>query len=204
MDILRNENGVALITALLLTLISLVIAMMLLYMVIMGTKMSAAQKRYKNSLAASYGGVELFTGEVIPKLFQGYSTSKISDAIPGIDLNIATTNACLQQKVKSRVADWTSCNADSMTADPKKSPDMSFRLPGMSPGSDYTVFAKIVDTKPGNSDQSGNYLDAGVAVAGNVPGVPPPHQPSLLTIEVQGERSDNPQEKANLSVLYMY
>ena len=48
------------------TLISLGIIMALLQMVLMGTKMSASQKVYRNSLEASYGGVEAFTKEIIP------------------------------------------------------------------------------------------------------------------------------------------
>lgn len=205
MRMIRNENGVAMVTSLILTLISLAITMMLLYMVIMGTKMSASQKRYRNALQASYGGVEVFTKEVIPKLFEGYLTSELDRKIPNIGLNPIAINACMQQKLNSPVAGWTSCGDDSTTANPKVSPDMSFRLNGLPTESDFTVFTKIIDTVPGNSDTSNiDYLDPGSSVVGNAGGISPQHLPSLFTIEIQGERTANPQEKAHLSVLYAY
>jgi hypothetical protein len=205
MHMLRNENGVAMVTSLVLTLISLAITIMLLNMVIMGTKMSASQKRYRNALQASYGGVEVFTKEVIPRLFEGYLPSQLAAKISNIGLNPIADNDCMQQKLNSSVTGWTSCQAGSTTADPKVLPDMSFRLNGLPTESDFTVFIKIIDTVPGNSDTSNiNYLDPGNSVVGNAGGISPQHLPSLFTIEVQGERTANPQEKAHLSVLYAY
>ena len=66
MQTLRNENGVALVTALMLTLIALTITMALLYMVISSTKMSGAQKRYKTSREASYAAAtELYPKDIL-------------------------------------------------------------------------------------------------------------------------------------------
>jgi len=48
MNRLNNNKGVALVTALMLTLISLTIVMALMYMITQGTTVSASYKRYKN------------------------------------------------------------------------------------------------------------------------------------------------------------
>src|SRR5512138_531570 len=75
---LQNQDGIALITALMFTLISLGMIMALLYYVLAGTRMSGAQKRYRNALEASYGGTEFITKAVIPRLFNNYSSGKVS------------------------------------------------------------------------------------------------------------------------------
>ena len=78
MKYLENEDGIALVTALMFTLITLAMIMTLMYYVLLGTKMSAAQKKYRNSLEASYGGTEFVTKAIIPKLFSNFSTGKTS------------------------------------------------------------------------------------------------------------------------------
>ena len=64
MRTLSNERGVALVTALLLTLISLAIVLSALYFVTQQTQLSGASKRYKNVLDATHGGVEVYTKEI--------------------------------------------------------------------------------------------------------------------------------------------
>lgn len=205
MKIIRNEQGVALITALLLTLISLAIVMALLYYVNTGIKLSASQKRYKSVLAASHGGAEVFTKELVPKLFDGYSTSKLINDFSGINLAIAS-RACLDQKLSLPTASWSSvCSNTAKTLEPKQSPDATFKLSGMAGQPGFNVFTKIVDTIPGNSDRSGfALLDSGAGVSGTNSGVAPKHVVGVYRIEVQGEKEVNPQEKANLTVLYAY
>src|SRR5690242_21657099 len=83
MRYLRNEDGIALVTALMFTLVCLAMIMTLMYYVLTATKMSAAQKRYRNSLEAAYGGPDLVTKTLIPRLvpgllFSDYSTGKNS------------------------------------------------------------------------------------------------------------------------------
>lgn len=205
MKALRNEQGVALITALMLTLISLGIVMGLLYYITVGTKLSASQKRYKNVLEASHGGVEVFTKELIPKIFDGYSTSKLVTDFDGINLAIPNGN-CFNQKLTVATANWSAaCGASAKTLAPKESPDASFMLKGYVTQPGFNVFTKIVDTIPGNSDKSGfDLLDSGAGVSGSSSGVAPKHTPAIYRIEVQGEREVNPQEKANLTVIYAY
>lgn len=206
---LRNEEGIALITALMFTLITLGMVMALMQMLLAQTKMSASQKNYHNALEASYGGTELITKEIIPRL-TNYSTGigPLLTAFGGtgvgkIDLMVNGTNNALKIKLTTDTVNWG--GAISKTANPKDAPDLQFQLKGDTTGSNYKVYAKIVDTVSGNSDMSGvDFLDSGAGVAGAGSGIAPKHNPSLYTIEVQGERAANSKEKAKLSVLYAY
>ena len=70
-------------------------------------------------------------------------------------------------------------------------------------GSPFTVYTKIVDTVPGNSDISGLQLEgSGVAESSSL--LRPQQIPYIYRIEIQGERKDNPTAQANLEVLYAY
>jgi hypothetical protein len=53
MKYLRNQEGIALVTAMMFTLLCLAMVSVLIYYVLLGTKLSAAQKMYRNSLEAS-------------------------------------------------------------------------------------------------------------------------------------------------------
>jgi cysteine sulfinate desulfinase/cysteine desulfurase-like protein len=202
-----NEQGVALVTSLLLTLISLAITMALLTFILAGTRMSASQKRYHNALSAAYGGIEVSTRDLIPKVFNGFSSNSLTTSFSNINLAVHSSNACLQQKLFLRSSEWNACGDLSAATKPDAAvaPDVRFTLQGVNNQSDFNIAAKIVDTVPGNSDPSGTeMLDAGMAVAGTSPGVSPMHLPSLITIEVEGTQGSKPQEKADLSVLYAY
>lgn len=208
MKSLKNENGIALVTALMFTLICLAMIMTLMYYVLTATKMSAAQKKYRNSLEASYGGAELITKTVIPRLFSDYSGGKSSlrsDYGSGnIDLQMGA-DAALKEKLTKATAAWGS--TVSRTLDPKTSPDFVFNLNGQSATGNFRVYSKIVDTIAGVGllDASGiDYLDAGIGVAGTSSSTQTPRTPNIFTIEVQGEAAANPRERAGLSVLYAY
>ena len=205
MNILRNDRGVALITALLLTMIALAIVLAAFYFISQQTQLSASGKRYKTSLEAAHGGVDVFTKELIPKLFNGYSSSKLQTDFSNIDLIVRTDGACMTQKLNMATSAWTSCGSSSSSLDAKISPDITFNLKGMPLRPAFNVYSKIVDTVPGNSDLSGfDLLDSGSGVTGGAAGVAPKHLPAVYRIEVQGEKQNNPKEKARLSVLYAY
>lgn len=207
---LGNEDGIALVTALMFTLICLGIVAALLQMLFLQTKVSSAQKNYKNSLQAAYGGTELITREFIPKLFGNYSSS--IDALKtaygsggGADIDLAVPQeAALKMKLERPTAEWGLTDAAKST-DASVLPDLTFTLRGVSASSNFKVYAKIVDTVQGNSDTTGvDYLDSGAGVAGTGAGIAPKHNPSLYSFEVRGEKAANPKEKALLSVLYAY
>lgn len=201
-----NEDGIALVTALMFTLICLGIVAGLMQMLLLETRVSGSQKAYRNALEASYGGTELITREFIPRLFANYSTSinpLLNDYGAGGlgDINLVVNKAALGTKLAKATEEWGSL---SKTVNAKDMPDLQFTLRGLS-NSDFKVYAKVVDTVPGNSDPTGvDYLDAGVGVAGIGSGIAPKHNPALYSLEVQGERATSPKEKAILSVLYAY
>ena len=200
---LNNDRGIALVTALLLTMLCLAIVMALMYMVGQGTKLSGAHKRYKNSLEASHGGVQLVTKDIIPKLFNSYSSSEIRRQFNSINLD-TSSSACLNQKLSLSPVGWTACAAAATSLDPKTGWDMSFKLQAVA-GPGFNIYAKIIDTMPGNSDTSGfELLDAGAGVTGSASGLSPKHIPALYRIEIQGESAGNTREKAVLSALYAY
>lgn len=208
MKTLGNERGIALVTAILLTALSLIIVFTVLYLVTQGITTSTAMKRYKNSLEASYGGAQFVAKDIIPQIFMGYSTSVIKGQYSGLmDFNFGVSNNCLRQKLSNPTANWTACTTgDPKSIDAKDTPDMMFTLKGIGPlGSNFKVYGKIVDSQPGNSDMSGfELLDSGSGVTGTSSGVAPKHMPGLYRIEVEGERAISAKERARLSVLYAY
>lgn len=203
---LGNEDGIALVTALMFTLICLGIVAALMQMLLLQTKLSGSQKNYRNALEASYGGTELLTREFIPKLFSNYSTGigplLTAYNTTGIgDIGLVASSA-LRVKLNTATDDW---GALSKTLDAKDAPDLQFTLKSLDTAGNFKVYAKIVDTVPGNSDTTGiDYLDSGAGVAGTGAGISPKHNPVIYTLEVRGERANNPKEKALLSVLYAY
>lgn len=218
--ILKDEKGIALVTSLMLTLITLGISMLMLYMVLQGTQMSGAQKRYMNSLEAATGAVDIVTKDALPYLMgivnDAIITSNyISDSDNGLvsklpldSLTAGVTDACLKAKLTSPSTAWAaaSCPSNSTTTNAKDSPDLTFVLKSKVPAkfnepAGFKVYSKIVATTPGSTDTSGRNFE-GMSTTGQ-----PPQDvgaPYLYRIEVTGERESNPQEKANLSVLYAY
>lgn len=205
MAILRSEGGAALITALMLTMLTLVIALTLLTMITAGTRVSGSQKRYRSSLAAAQGGAELLAAEIVPRLLQGGTLAQLEEDYALIDLQLQDAG-CLKQKLEQPVGGWNKCSAAQASTDPAQAPDVSFRLAGKSPAKGFLVTSKIVETIPGNSDASGSdLLDPGGAVSSRDETVRPRHVPAMYNVSVQGVREEaGSREKARLSVLYAY
>lgn len=126
MNRIRNQQGIALVTALMFTLISLTMLMGLLYMLTQGIQVSGSQKRYKTAFEASYGGAEIALKEVLPQIFQRYSSSQIATKFSGIGLQVGASSTCLNQKLTLPTAQWSA--ACSQTLNPKTSPDLNFKL----------------------------------------------------------------------------
>lgn len=201
---LNNNKGVALITALMLTLISLTIVMALMYMMTQGTTVSASFKRYKTSLEASYGGSELFTKDILPYVLKNFEDTNIATSagstFSAVNLQLVSTLSCLQSKMTLPSSQWPS--GCSNIAEPKENPDMTFRLMATT-GSPYTIYSKIIETFVGNTDMSGLQLEgAGVAEAQS--GITPQHFPYVYRLELQGERTTATSAQANIEVLYAY
>lgn len=226
MKYINNENGVALITALMFTVICLVISLSLLYLVTTGTKTSAALKRYKTSMDAAYGGTEILVKDIIVSSFgfRDYSSSHPGTTFPdylkltmGTLSGNATVSDCMKQRLQNPTRLWTgSCASPSIN--PKLDPDITFKLNATS-STPFVVYSKIVDTMErkflvldggtpktviiaGNTDTSSIVLEGGGTTEPG--GVTVPHYPYVYRLEVQGEREVNASERANLSVMYAY
>lgn len=207
---INNREGIALVTALMLTLISMAIIMSLFYVLTASTQRSGSIKRYRTALEASYGGTELVVKEVMPFImnqFQSYSSSQVVLNITST-YNVAnvvtmtpTSANCLKAKFTQPTASWPASCGSSLN--PKIDTDLQMTLPALGNQS-FSVYSKIVDTTVGNSDTSGSKLDDGGGVANTGGGITPQHFPYVYRLEVQGEKTANAFEKSNISVLYAY
>ena len=201
---LNNNSGVALVTALMMTLISLTIVTALLYMVTRGIQTSAQLKRYQTATEASYGGTDIFLKDIVPVIMQNYSSSSLVSTVQSsfsqVNLQVLSDQSCLQKKLTNQTENWPA--GCSNTAIVKTSPDLSFLLQATT-GSPFIVYSKIVDTIIGNSDTSGLQLE-GAGVAETAAVLTPQHIPFVYRLEIQGERQNNSAAQANISVLYAY
>lgn len=201
---IQQQDGMALVTSLVMTMISLTIVMAVMYMITQNFERTGSFKRYKTALEASYGGTDIIMKEIVPEVLKNYASgtliSDMETAYGAISLNVSVTAACLQDKLTKGTASWaTSC---SQTPSPKAVPDMTFQLQATG-GQPYTIYTKIIDTINGNTDVSGLQLE-GAGVAESLAVITPQHIPYVYRLEVQAERSANATEQANMSVLYAY
>ena len=204
MNYMRNNEGIALVTSLMLTLISLTIVMALFYVITQGIQVSAQTKKYRTSLDASYGGAEIMVKDILPVIMQNYSSaSLVSNTVStfsSVGLQFLADQSCFQKKLTNPTASWPA--GCSSTAEPKKSPDIAITLQSAT-GNPFIVYSKIVDTIPGNSDTSGLQLEgSGVAESSSV--LTPQSFPYIYRMEIQGERQSNSTTQANIEVLYAY
>jgi len=220
---LADNKGIALVTALMLTLITMGIVMALFYMITQSVKLSAANKRYRNVTEATYGGAELVAFDIIGTAWKNYSssagaTSKLVSTYGNVDLTASVSNDCFIQKLSSPTSSWTSCGAAEKSMDissVKSDPDISFLLKGAATGQNYNVYAKIVDTTAGNTDTFSLISDSSdkdglISASGSSYSktggsqVSMMHIPFSYRIEVQGQPAANQLEKSNVTVLYAY
>lgn len=187
--IVLNEKGIALMMVLVLSAILLAIMAGMIYMVISGTQISGIEKRYKTALEASYGGEA--------EILQFIGDRGISNLpVPCIK---CPPEPCLTDKLTKATKDWNQACSSSITINPLDATtyDISFTL-----GS-YTIYSKIVDTIVGNSGPDEGLLKTGV-VQPNTGEIKPITVPYLYTIEVHAQNTDNQNERAKLSILYLY
>lgn len=197
----KEEKGVALVTALLMMVISLAIAVAVLYLITRGTTVSSLTRQYHTAHEAAFGGAEFSTKEIVARVIAGTQLSALGNYNNSFFPNV--TDACFNNKLLLATADW-GCSSSSL--DVANTSDFRITLQGTASKANFDVFVKIVSTVPGNSNLSGNDLDSGNAVAsGSSSGVTsPPSMPYKHQIEIQAQRSASPDERANLTGLYLY
>ena len=216
MKLHKNNQGFALVTALMITMLSLVIIMGILYVVTQNIRSAGGKKAYQNAVEASYGGADVTMYNILPTLFGGINsvadmdTAKGALALFGADLTFNASSLCLIDKLTKSSADWSVANcgalATSTNIDPRVNPDISLTLNGLQ-GQRYTVSSKIVDTSPGvpyvPPPVGGPLFGHGAASssgAGN--GTYVAHY--IYRIEVAAQRATNATEQGAVSVLYEY
>lgn len=201
-----NEKGVALVTALLMMVISFAIILAALYFITKGTTVSSLTRQYHSAHDAGYGGASFFTKELIPKLISGMPYAAIGNY--GGSLDTVAANPCIVSKLTLPTAQW-GCSDSGLNLDPTTGganyADFRLRLQGTASSSNFFVMVKIVDTIPGNSSTSGVSLDTASAVSNASSGIATPgHLPYTYRIEIQAQRQNNPLERASLSGVYLY
>jgi hypothetical protein len=196
------DRGIALVMVLILSAISLGIMAALVYMLTVGTQASGLHKRYRNALDAGKSGAEITYDLLAARGNPNISGLPVTIPAQSYNTGGAGTGDCLIAKLNTKTADWGACDA-SVSIDPSNQAtyDWSFQL---GEGSQtYTVYAKIVDTVEGNSAGSIGLTKGGV-VSTNSGEITVMSRPYLYTLEVDAQRSTNPQERAKYSILYQY
>lgn len=202
----NNNRGVALVTALLMMVISLAIILAALYMITRGTTVSNLTRQYHSEHDAAYGGADFVTKELIPKVMSGLNFATIGN-YNGL-VNYPVASGCFANKLRLATVSW-GCSDNGLNLDPANggNPDIQLTLAGTASSSSFNVLVKIVDTVPGNSSTSGTTgLNSASAVAGGASGeaITPMHIPYSYRVEVQAQRTANPLERANLTGVYLY
>jgi hypothetical protein len=200
-----GEKGAALVVVLAIVVMSTALFAMVLHYLQKGTETSVLEKKYETAKDASLGALNVFSKEIIPIALSRAMTSPSSSltntlgqfsSTTSTSINAVTTDSCFSQKLTQVTSTWsTGCSS---TTDPKTSPDIVVTLESNS-AQPFRVFAKIVDTVQGNSNTSPvSPIENGDDAAS------PPSRPYMYSMEVQGERQNNPSERASFEVLYAY
>jgi len=199
-----DNKGIALMTALMMTVMTLSIIMGVMYLISENITSTASRKSYRNVLEASYGGAELVSKAIMPQLFNNISTSVLRSSFSTLSPSFTSSN-CLRNKMSNATNMWGTSSSCNSSLNPKIASDMSLELSGAD-GVGYKVYAKIVDTVPGvpYSDASNEAPLVGGGVQDNSAGTTTEMRHFQYRIEITGERKNNPSEKSNLSVLYEY
>ncbi len=125
----KNESGIALIVAILLSFMALALISALLWLVVSGTKMSGMYKQYSNAHDAAIGGAE----SIIDALYWGQD--------PNLPSGTYTINnqSCFRTKRENPIQNWGNC----LSSDP----DIVINFGKINSSSDfYTVNITITST----------------------------------------------------------
>jgi hypothetical protein len=209
---LTDKKGVALVVVLAIVVVCTAMVAVVLHFIQRGTETSVLEQKYATAKDASLGALDVFAKEVIPMaigIAQITPASSMTNALANFNsiasatITAGVTNACFSDKLLKSTTSWTTCGASSSSSDPKTTPDITFTLQGANQ-QPFRVYAKIVDTVSGNSNTSSVLLEGTGVAEGSGAVVSIQHFPFMYSMEVQGERQQNPSERANFEVLYAY
>jgi hypothetical protein len=138
--IVHNEEGVALLTTLMLTVLGFGVVTTLLYMVTQGTKTTRLEQEYATALDAAKGGADIIINMMENELFSS----------PALASTVSSNAPCLEEKLTNPTTDsepslnWPSCTAQATGSDPMTDPDLTLTL------ANHQVFVKIIHTTKTN------------------------------------------------------
>ncbi len=200
---LRNEDGVALMMTLMISLIALSVMASLMYIMVSGTRISGLNKRFTSALEAGRGGQAVVLEYIGTR---GKPNGLFMNAVTWIP---TISKTCLDDKLNKGTEDWSSSCDPSIIINVSNNQtyDYSFQLDA------YTVYAKIVNTIEGNTaagsaSKKWNHdavATAGGGGAGGGGAIEVVQVPYLYTIEMDARKGTTTDgEKAKLSILYQY
>jgi len=213
-----GQKGAALVVVLAIVVMSTAMFAVVLHFLQRGTEVSGLEQKYETAKDASLGALDVFAKDVIP------TAIAIAQVTPSLSLQntlatfspasnatigagVIANDACFSAKLlksSTPLTNWTTsgCTGLATSTDPKTEPDVVVTLSGTN-GQPFRVYTKIVDTISGNSNTSAVQLE-GESAAETAGNIPVQHFPYMYSMEVQGERQQNPSERANFEVLYAY
>lgn len=200
----QNQKGIALIVALILSLVSLILIGMALYISTQGTKLSGRLKSYATALAAANGAYEITTS-ILPRIKEDQSFD-----LSNIDSLKSNKEKCLNIKLNNLTPNWTSVsgwsnnhcpslnNATSSNIDDIRDySDLKYKL------GDYYVYIKVTSSSLGNTQQqTKKKFNVGGVVKHGLSGKTPPTMPHLYRIEILSEK--NSSDEVHITALYAY
>ena len=209
---MRSERGVVLLVVIVLSAIVLAVMTSLIYMITVGTQVTGIEKRYRTAHDAAFGGWAAF-GQLLATRGSSSDVSTFFSSLASAGLNPSITNdaACtgtteaglskygIEAKMMTRSTTWSAACGTNITTT-ASSADLTMTLGSPK----FNVYAKIVNTFPGNTASSGAGLFGQGVVFNNSGVIAAYPMPYLYAIEVDAENTLNPAERARLSILYQY
>ncbi|MDA8388926.1 MAG: hypothetical protein M0Z58_09740 [Nitrospiraceae bacterium] len=187
---INDESGMTLVIVIVLAAVALIIMSGLIYMATSGTEVSGMGKRYSTALEAAVGGTDAARGLIDSRDANNFK-------LPAVQATFSNA-LCTNTKLLKPTSEWTTngCPANSYSwTIGAGNYDMSLSL------GNYTVYAKIVDTIPGNTAAATGLEKTGVVEADSgtlaVPAVP-----YIYTIETLSKA--NTPERSKVSAVYEY
>ena len=200
MKILRNNEGMALVMVLILSVICLAMTSGILYFITQSTRVSGSHKRYETANQAANGGAavmfQLASSRGNEDNFNHPANLALINLITPSD-DVGGVN-CITAKLFNNTADWNAVCNSSLSIDRLDSNtyDMAFDL------GTYDVYSKIVDTVRGNTSADTGLINNAV-VKSDSGEVDVQHLPYIYSIEVMSSVPDL-NERAISSILYFY
>lgn len=194
---LHKNSGIALVTALMFTLIALGIILTTYHMIMRSTELSGLFKRYQTAHEAAIGAFEFFTKEFMRRTLQG---ENMNLPAPVFSPNEPVNFNCIRTKLTAAPTTngYTNCVGNSTGLNPSDQPDLVFHF------NPFAAYLKITDTLEGNTDIGGiSLIGSGVVEAGAT-FISPPHIPYLYRIDILAQRETGAIERAWITGLYSY